>query len=142
MMELSTGYLEFQQLDDEVVAIAEDFHASGIDTVYVTFGFACQCDNLVQSEDVPVPTSQLVRFVANCEADGTFELGESNLYIQGGGLKFLLCHERDIHCSGEESPSLMAVRRRWTREYEYSSERRSGGQWHRPTGRTKDSRNA
>jgi hypothetical protein len=142
MIELNTGYLDFEQLDDEVVAIAEDFHAFGIDTVYVTFGIFCQCDNLAQSEDVSVPTSQLVRFIATCEVDGTFELGESNLYIEGGGLKFLLCHERDIHCSGEESPSLMAVRRRWAREYRHSCERRSGGQWHRLTGRPKDSRNA
>ncbi len=142
MIELSTGYLNFEQLDDEVVAIAEDFHAFGIDVVYVTFGIFCQRDDLVQYADVPVPTSQLIRFVANCEADGTFELGGSDLSIQGGGLRFLLCHERDIHCSGEETPSLMAVRKRWTREYEHSRERRSGGQWHRLTGRPKDTRNA
>ena len=115
MIELNTGYLDFEKLDDEVVAIAEDFHAFGIETVYVTFGIFCQRDDLVQYADIPVSTSQLVRFIADCEADGTFQLGESDLHIIGGGLEFLLCHERDIHCSGEETSSLMAVRKRWTR---------------------------
>jgi hypothetical protein len=52
----------------------------------------------------------------------------------------LFCHERDVHCTGEECPLLLAVRKRWTREYERSYERRSGGRWHRLTGRPKDSR--
>ncbi len=32
MIELNTGYLDFEKLDDEVVAIAEDFQAFGIET--------------------------------------------------------------------------------------------------------------
>jgi len=140
MIELSTGYLDFEQLDAEVVAIADDFYAFGVDTLYVTFGFGSRPDKLVQSEEVPVCTSELARFIADCEADETFELGDSDLHIRGGGITFLLCHERDIHCSGEESPALLEVRKRWTRDYEHSYERRSGGQWHRLTGRPKDTR--
>jgi hypothetical protein len=55
-------------------------------------------------------------------------------------VEFLLCHERDVHCTGEVCPLLAAVRRRWTSEYEHSYEKRSGGRWHRLTGRPKDSR--
>jgi hypothetical protein len=141
MIELTTGYLDFEQLDAEVIAIVDDFKAFGVDTVYLSFGFACHRDTLVQSEDVPVRTGELARFIADGEADGTFELGESDLSIRGGGLEFLLCHERDIHCLGEESAALLAVRKRWTRTYEHSHERRSGGRWHRLTGRPKDTRN-
>jgi hypothetical protein len=67
-------------------------------------------------------------------------LGESDLHIRVGGTAFLLCHERDIHCSGEASPFLLAIRKRWTRQYEHSYERRHGGPWRRLSGRPKDSR--
>lgn len=140
MVELSTGYLDFEQLDSEVLAIVEDFQAFDVGTVYVTFGFGCESDLFVQSEEVPVHTSDLARFVADCEADETFDLGGSDLYLRGGGVEFLLCHERDVHCSGEESPLLLSVRKRWSREYEHSYERRSGGEGHRLAGRPKDGR--
>ena len=78
MIELSSGYLSFEQLDLEVIAIVDDFKAFGVDTVYLTFGFGCDHDARVQSKDVPVRTSDLAQFVADSEADGTFELGDSD----------------------------------------------------------------
>ena len=140
MVELTTGYLDFEQLDAEVVNIADDLLAFGVDTAYVTFGFGCERDKPVQWEEIPVPVRRLVQFIADSEADETFTLGESDLHIRGGGVEFLLCHERDLHCSGAMCPLLLEVRMRWTRDYEHSYERRCGGQWHRLTGRPKDSR--
>jgi hypothetical protein len=67
-------------------------------------------------------------------------LAESDLHIRGGGVEFLLCHEGDVHCIGKVCPLLLSVRERWTRQYSHSQERRHGGQWHRLTGRPKDSR--
>lgn len=140
MIELSTGYLNFEQLDAEVLAIIDDLHAFGVETAYVTLGAGCRLDEPLQWKDVPVPTTGLAQFIADCEADEVFELGASNLCIRGAGIEFLLCHEHDVHCSGNESPRLLAVRKRWTRDYEHSYERRSGGRWHRLTGRPKDTR--
>jgi hypothetical protein len=140
VVELSTGYLTYEQLDAEVLAIADDFRSFGVGMVHVTFGFGCQVDRLVQTEDVPVPTSRFAQFIADCEADETYDLGEANLHVRGGGVEFLLCHERDVHCSGEDGPLLLAVRKRWAREYERSHERRSGGRWHRLAGRPRDTR--
>jgi hypothetical protein len=139
--ELSTGLLDYEQLDAEVIAIADDLQAFGLDTAFVTFGFGCERGRAVQPE-IPVPVTGLVQFVADSEADGTFDLGESDLFIRAAGVEFRLGHERDVHCSGSECPLLSAVRRRWTREYEHGYERRSGGQWHRLKGRAKDSRGA
>jgi hypothetical protein len=114
--------------------------AFGIDTAYITFGFGCDRERVVQWEDIPVPVHTLARFIADSEADETLELGESDLHIRGGGVEFLLCHEGDVHCTGKMSPLLAAVRKRWTHDYEHAYEKRSGGQWHRLAGRPKDSR--
>jgi hypothetical protein len=140
MVELSTGYLNFAQLDAEILNIVDDLLAFGIDTVYITFGFGCERDRAIQWEEIPVAVRGLAQFIADSEADETFELGESDLHIRGGGVEFLLCHEGDVHCTGNMCPLLAAVRRRWTCEYEHSHEKRSGGPWHRLTGRPKDSR--
>src|SRR5205085_6953429 len=69
MVELSTGYLDFEQLDAEVVNIADDLVAFGVDTAYVTFGFGCERGKAVQWQEIPVPVRSLVQFVADGEAD-------------------------------------------------------------------------
>src|SRR5687768_15887041 len=125
MVELSTGYLDFEQLDAEVVNIADDLLAFGVETAFVTFGFGCERGKAVQWEEIPVPVRDLVQFVAESESEGMFELGEADLHVRAGGVEFLLCHERDVHCSGEECPLLAAVRKRWSGEYKHSGERRS-----------------
>jgi hypothetical protein len=140
MTELTTGYLSFEQLEAEVLSIVDDLKSFAIGTVYLTFGCGSQADASVQWQDIPVPVDRLAAFVAESEDTGLFELGEADLFIRAEGLEFLLCHERDIHCSGEESPRLAAVRRRWARDYEFSNEKRSGGPWRRLTGRPKDPR--
>ncbi len=142
MADLRTGYLDYEQLGAEVVNVADDLLGFGIETVYVSFGFGCERGKAVQWEEVPVPTRGLVQFITDSEADGTFALREADLQICVPGVEFLLCHERDVHCSGAEGALLRAVRRRWSRDYEHSHERRSGGQWHRLAGRPKDSRDA
>ena len=116
MTDLRTGPLDFGQLDAEVVAIVDDLRAFGIASAFVTFGFGCE-RNTTQWQDVPVPVAELVRFVADSEADGRFDFGESDLLIRGGGVEFKLSHECDVHCSGEEGPLLTAVRERWRRQY-------------------------
>ena len=108
MIELNTGYLDFEQLDAEVVNIADDLLAFDIGTVYVSFGFGCRKEKLLQTEDIPVSVRALVRFIADSESEETFALGESDLLIRAGGVEFKLCHERDVHCSGEENQLLAA----------------------------------
>ncbi|AMV37432.1 hypothetical protein [Planctomyces sp. SH-PL62] len=137
IIELTTGYPTFEELDAEIVSVVDDFRAMGVETIHVTFGFGCALDARVQSQDVPVPLGRLIRFIEDAEADGTFQLRESDLILQGGGLEFLFCHEGDVHCYGRESPRLLAVRRRWRREHEQSADRRCGGRYRRLTGRPK-----
>jgi hypothetical protein len=131
MIELSTGYLDFGQLDDEVIAIIDDLRSFDVLTTFVTFGFACRIDALAQWEEIPVPTDRLARFIDDSEADGTFELGESDLILRAGGLEFRLCHERDVHCIGPDGPMLRAVRDRWRWDHEHGWERIGDGRWRR-----------
>ena len=140
MVELSTGYLDLEQLDTEIINIVDDLLAFGVEIAYVTFGFGCERDMVVQWEEISVPIRALIEFVANSESQGTFDLGEADLHIRADAIEFRLCHERDVHCSGEECTLLAAVRIRWAREYEHSCEQRSGGVWRRLNGRPKDSR--
>ena len=135
MIELVTGYLDAAEMDIELVAIVEHFRAIQVETVFVSFGFGCQRDQLLQADLVPIGINLLLESLADHEARGIFELGESNVMIEGGGLAYLVCHEHDIHCSGEENSALRQVRRRWARDHEGSQERRNGGRWRRIRGR-------
>jgi hypothetical protein len=92
MVELTTCYLNFEQLDAEIVNLADDLVAFRVDTAYVTFGFACEHEKSVQWQEIPAPVRSLVKFVADSEADETFRLGESDLDIRGGAVEFLACH--------------------------------------------------
>ena len=67
MIELTTGYLNFEQLDAEVTAIVDDLKAFGVDTVYISFGCGCNHDAIVQSEDIPVRVGEIARFIADGE---------------------------------------------------------------------------
>lgn len=131
MFELSTDVLDAERLDAELLAVVADFKALGVAEVRVVFGFGCDPDAL--GREVPVAVEELVGFVADREADGTIELGDCNLVVLVGGLEFLFCHERDVHCSGEPSEALSAVRERWRRRYRNVWEREDDGPW-RPLG--------
>lgn len=118
MIEYRTGYLSLNELEAEVIALADDLSAGGVAIVYVTYGFACNRYDLIQWDMIPVPVDRLPWFVADSETRGVYELGEADLMIEGGGVTYTLCHEQDIHCSGpDESPLLRTVRSRWRSQY-------------------------
>ena len=117
MIELNTGYLDFEQLDAEFINIADGLLAFGIETVYVTYGFGCNAEKTIESEEIPVPIRKLVQFIVDSESDGVFELGEADLIIQAGNVEFRVCHECDIHCCGVMCPLLMSFRKRWATDY-------------------------
>jgi hypothetical protein len=99
--------------------------------VYVSYGFGCDRDSLIQADDIPVATDSLANFIADSEDRGIFRLGENDLTVRSdvGKFEFLLCHEHDIHFSGDETPLLRQVRSRWSKRYEKCYERRSGREW-------------
>ena len=131
MIELTTGYLNLDEMEREILHLADDFEAVGVEVVYVTFGFGCRRDELLQSADIPVPISGLATFVADSERKGQFQLGESDLKIEAMGVTITLCHEGDIHCEGEESALFNRVRARWASDYFHSHRRQHGNNWRR-----------
>ena len=107
--------------------------AAGVSRVFVTFGSGCDTRSLRQRADIPVSTDSLVHFIEENEEAGILQLGENDLDIDVGIAKvtFHFCHERDIHCRGEEIPLLLRIRKRWAHQYPGSYLRRGGGDWKR-----------
>ncbi len=117
--------------EGEINDLVELLRQAKILTVYVSYGFGCQQEAVVQTNDIPVATADLVPFIVESEERGIFQLGEADLIVRSnlGKIEFTLCHEHDIHFSGEETPLLRQVRSRWSRKYEKCYERRNGGEW-------------
>jgi len=132
MIEICTGRLALDQLDDELLAVADDLRAFGHDTVFVSCGFGCHHELLTQWQDVPVAVPRLIEHITELESMGVYELGEADLFVGAGRVEFRICHESDVHCSGDVACRLVShVRRRWTQCYEHSSERQHKGPWRR-----------
>ena len=123
MTEYRTGRLSLDELEAEVIALAEDLASAGVETAYVSYGPVnhgdeCDWSDLAQWEDIPVPVGRLSWFVADSESRGVYELGEADLQIEGGGVTYTLCHESDVHCAGPDGSALLrSVRDRWRGQY-------------------------
>jgi hypothetical protein len=131
MTELVVRLMVEDDFEPEIHAVGELLLLAGISTVYVTYGFGCEREAVIQGEEIAVSTDHLAQFILDSEAMGLFELGANDLHIRSGTghIEFLLCHEHDIHFQGEETRLLRQVRSRWSRRYGHCYERRSGGEW-------------
>jgi hypothetical protein len=123
MTEYRMGRLQLDELEAEVISLAEDLASAHVETVYVSYGpvnygEGCDWSDLAQSKDIPVPVAELSWFVADSERRGVYELGEVDLQIEGGGVRYTLCHEGDVHCAGPDGSALLrSVRDRWRSQY-------------------------
>jgi hypothetical protein len=118
-MELISGWLSCDEMLEELDSFDQLLRDAEIATVYVTFGFGCSVEGLVQFEDLPVATDELVGFIEDSESRGVYKLGEDDLSIRSGvrGLYFLLCHEHDVHFTSKDDHLLRRVRNRWASLY-------------------------
>jgi hypothetical protein len=139
MMELISGWLPCDEMLEELDAFVQLLRDTGTTTVYVTFGLGCSVEGLVQHEDVPVASDELVGFIEDSESRGVFRLGEDNLAIRSGvrGLFFLLCHEHDVHFATKDDRLLHRVRNRWASVYRGSYAFQGEGRFIRLYGQVK-----
>jgi len=132
-MELCTGFIRFAEIEDEIEAMIDLLQESGIHVVLVSYGFGCNVEDLEETEDIPVATSLLGDFLDRNEDAGIYPFGEADLEIrtEAGEIRFLLCHEGDVHCSGADVHLVGRVRARWKSVYGHSYEHEGEGTWKR-----------
>ncbi len=138
-MELISGRITSDEMLEELDAFVQILRDAKIATASVSFGCGCSVEGLVQAEDVPVATDELVGFIEDSEGRGVFTLGEDNLAIRSGvrGLCFLLCHEHDVHFAARDARLLRRVRNRWASLYRNSYVSHGGGRFVRLYGQVK-----
>jgi hypothetical protein len=130
-MELCTSTLSFREIEKEINALTRLLIRAEIHAVLVSYGFGCRREGLDAAEDIPVATALLADFIDGSEDDGIYPFGEGDLEVRSedGRIRFLLCHEGDVHCSGTDRRLVERVRRRWAKLYRYSYEHNGQGNW-------------
>jgi hypothetical protein len=132
-LELRSGVLTFDQIEDEIETMISLLQEAEIHAVFISYGFGCNCDDLDETADIPVATSLLADFIDESGDRGIYTFGEADLEIrsEGGEVQFVLCHESDVHCSGTNAVLVERIRRRWTQLFPDSYELDGKGNWKR-----------
>lgn len=97
----------------EVAELCAKLAACGIDRVAVSFGWDSNLDIEEMWHDVEVPLADLGDYLADAERAGTIEVGKADVFVKGGEVEFTLCHESDLHITGN-SPLVVETQSRWS----------------------------
>jgi hypothetical protein len=134
-MELNTGTITADEMEDEVTEIARVLSEAGSHVVLLTYGFGCSFpgldptapDPLKPYIDIPVATALLPEFIERAEENGLFRMGRSDLFFKSddGRTSFLLCEFSDIHCETEDAGLYQLLHDRWREVFpgSYATER-------------------
>ena len=111
LMEVRTESLEKSRLQERLQCLQLDPHH-----VNVSYGWACNLDVDSLWQDQRIPTSELGSFVERAILNGIFELGESDLHINGTAraFSFTLCHESDLHFKSDDQAIVARVIDAWS----------------------------
>lgn len=117
-MELCTGRITVDAMDEEVAEIARLLDAGGFHVALVTYGFP-HSPNLDDDVNMPVAMSLLPDFLEQREDDGIFHMGYADLFFKTdcGTVAFLLCELLDIHCYTKNAEWFDVFSRRWAELY-------------------------
>src|SRR5450631_3799402 len=88
--------LPAEQLREEVPQIIAWLQERQVREVEVMYG-CCLAPIDLAWKPMHIAISDVPSFIARSEVDGLFEFAQSDLWIKGGDVEFLLCHEADIH---------------------------------------------
>ena len=117
-MELTSGILSRSDYLRAVEATVEFLRSAGVTEVLVAYGFGCDCPDEQLYQDVPMPLDALLTFMAEGEARDYYRMGRDNLHVKDntGRVKFLFCHESDIHFISEDRVVVERLKAAWLAE--------------------------
>lgn len=114
-MELTSGLLSRDDYERAVLGVVEFIRSVGVRDVLVAYGFGCDCPDDELYRDLPMPLDRLLPFLAEAEVANYYRLGRDNLHVKDGTgrIKFLFCHESDIHFISEDSKLVERLKAVW-----------------------------
>lgn len=86
--------------------------AGGAEHLLVSYGWdsALELDEMWQGE--PVAAQAVRSHVLEAEVAGTVEVGKADIFVEANGFALKLCHEGDVHISGD-SALVAEIEQRW-----------------------------
>lgn len=118
-MEIVTGYLTIDEMEEEIVSITRLLAQQGILVVTITYGGGCDWDQVTPDDRIDVSTPLLSEFIEHQEDLGIFRLGRSDLAFTSndGIVQFLLCEASDIHCCTDDLKLFNCFCQHWADKY-------------------------
>ena len=115
-MKIGTGPITGSQVLDEVHEIATLLRSSGIEDLAVYYGWGSRLEINQLWTPIDIKVEDLPAFVRDSVEQGIFSPGNSDLIIEdkAGSVKFLLCHESDIHLTTENLKLIEETKRHWS----------------------------
>jgi hypothetical protein len=131
-MELNTGIIKSEQVQNELDTILDLFREKNIVQVTVSFGFGCGVDVDDLYVEIPIATEELKVFLEHSVAEDKYTFGSDDLYIKAEEIdaEFLLCHESDIHLETGNAEVFEIIKNRWL-ENDYEVFQKQGQEWQR-----------
>ena len=112
-MEICTQHpLPAERIREQVPQIIAWLEARLVREVEVMHGWGRAPMELAY-EPMRIALSDVLSFIERSEADGLFEFAGSDLWIKGGDVDFLLCHEADIHVISPDPSFIEVVKADW-----------------------------
>ena len=113
-MEIVTGLLSREQLQEELAEIVEFFRNHAARASYM-YGWGCNIDIDRQWQVYPIAIEAMAETVEESLRSGIFTWGGADLFFYDGEerFSFLFCHEGDVHFVSEEESLVAQVRLAW-----------------------------
>ena len=114
-MEFRTAVLTKPQLEQEISGIIRFLLSNGKHDLNVSFGWGCYLDDDELYQAKSLPLLDLSAFIARSIESDLFSLGEGDFFIesQDGEIRFVLCHESDIHMTAKNRELAQQVASGW-----------------------------
>jgi hypothetical protein len=112
-VEIITKKLSRDQFENEIARLVELLSEHQLNQLIVFYGFDCNLEQDELFKEIRVATSELREFIEQSETKGVFVLGDNNLHIEDANKRIgvLLCHESDIHATGDEEEQIIKILR-------------------------------
>ncbi|RVT47004.1 hypothetical protein [Rubrivivax albus] len=112
MPEFRTRPLHREVLIEELSAFCGIFAEAGITGASLSFGWDSELEIEEMWQPYEAPLKSITERVEQAEQDGIVRIGAADIFIHVGSVQLLLCHEGDLHLTGE-GPVVAKLVARW-----------------------------